>query len=82
MPADITLEEVWKLFRETDQKFRPVQLNHRLKGLPVRVASCSRWIWPERATLPNNGGPLATWTPSSPVKLPCSNSSAGCANIN
>ncbi len=33
MPADVTLEEVWKLFRETDQKFPSVLLIRYLDTL-------------------------------------------------
>ena len=40
MPADITLEEVWKLFRETDQKFRDT--DRKLDRLEAIVASTSR----------------------------------------
>ncbi|MFO1429666.1 MAG: nuclease-related domain-containing protein [Candidatus Competibacteraceae bacterium] len=40
MPADITLEEVWKLFRETDQKFRDT--DRKLAQLETIVARTSR----------------------------------------
>ena len=47
MPADITLEEVWKLFRETDQKFRDTDQKFRdtdrkLDELKAIVARTSR----------------------------------------
>ena len=40
MPADITLEEVWKLFRETDQMFRDT--DDKLDWLEAIVARTSR----------------------------------------
>ena len=42
MPADITLEEVWKLFRETDQKFRDT--DRKLDRLEAIVARTSRSV--------------------------------------
>ena len=42
MPADITLEEVWKLFRETDQKFR--ETDDKLDRLDAIVARTSRSV--------------------------------------
>jgi len=42
MPADIALEEVWKLFRETDQKFRDT--DRKLDRLEAIVARTSRSV--------------------------------------
>ena len=42
MSADITLEEVWKLFRETDQKFRDT--DRKLAQLEAIVARTSRSV--------------------------------------
>ena len=42
MTADITLEEVWKLFRETDQRFRDT--DRKLAQLEAIVARTSRSV--------------------------------------
>jgi hypothetical protein len=49
MPTDITLEDVWKLFRETDQKFRETdqkfrETDHKMKELEAIVARTSRSV--------------------------------------